>query len=99
MSYELRIYSPNSGGPILTPQTVVAAFNAAGLPCVEQPDKYGHWLVLEGFESALDLTLKAGFVIKANFRHVERDDPKIIPKVVAVFKGLGWYVADNEGNL
>jgi hypothetical protein len=47
MAYELYIYPPNGAPHTVTPQAVVAAFVATGLPCAEQPDQFGHWLVLQ----------------------------------------------------
>ncbi len=98
MAYELYIY-PNNVMPTATPQSVVAAFTSAGLPCMEQPDQFGHWLVLEGVESALDLTIKDGVVTGAGFRFVSEDDESMIQRVADVFKGAGFLVSDDEGEL
>jgi hypothetical protein len=99
MAYELIIYPPNGARQTVTSQAVVAAFIAAGLPCTEQPDQYGYWLVLDGVESALDLTIKDGAVTGAGFRFVSRDDESVIQRVADVFKSFGFMVSDDEGEL
>ena len=99
MAYELYIYPPNDAQQTVTPQAVVAAFVAAGLPCAEQPDQYGHWLVLDGIESALDLTLKDGIVTGAGFRFATEDDESVVQRVADVFKRVGFLVSDDEGEL
>lgn len=71
----------------------------AGLPCTEHPDQSGHWLVLDGYESSLDVTLKDGVVTGANFRFATQDDEAVIQKVADVFKSFGWSVSDDEGLL
>lgn len=98
MAYELFIFEKD-GTPKTTPPQIVAAFESAGQPCTEEPDEFGHWLVLEGYESALNLTVKGGSVTDANLRVSPSDDPAIIDKVVDVFKNLGWSVGDDEGEL
>jgi len=99
MAYELYIYPPEGVPQNLTPQAVAAAFVAAGLPCIEQPDQFGHWLVLEGIESTLDLTVKDGIVTFAGFRYVTADDMSIAQRVADVFKSMGLLVSDDEGEL
>jgi|SRR5688572_11692978 len=99
MAYELYIYPPEDAPHKLTTQAVVAAFVAAGLPCTEQPDEFGHWLVLDGFESALDLTVEDEFVTGAAFRYATKDDMAIAQRVADAFKTLGWHVSDDEGEL
>src|SRR3954469_18660279 len=99
MAYELYIYTPEGVEPSGTPESVVRAFASAGIPCAEEPDEFGHWLVLDGIESALDLTTKDGGVTGANFRFVTEDDDSVIQRVADVFKGLGFLVSDDEGDL
>jgi len=99
MSYELYIYPPGDVTSTATPQSVVAAFTSSGLPCAEQPDQFGHWLVLDGLESALDLTVKDGVVAGACFRFASEDDESVIEKVVDIFKSVGFLVSDDEGGL
>jgi len=99
MAYELYIHLPDEAAPAVISQSVVEAFASAGLPGTEQPDKYGHWLVLEGVESALDLTIKDGLVVGAGFRFCTEDDASVIEKVTGVFKSLGFLVSDDEGDL
>lgn len=62
-------------------------------------DDFGHWLVLDGFESALDLTIKNGIVTGAGFRYASEDDETIVQKVADVFKSIGWLVPDDEGEM
>ncbi len=99
MAYELYIYSQEDAPKTLTTQTVITAFGAAGLPCNEQPDQFGHWLVLDGVESALDLTIKDSIVTGACFRFAPEDDEALVQQVADVFKGLGLLVSDDEGEL
>ena len=99
MAYELYIYLPNDLTPTATSQAVIAAFTSAGLPCKEQSDQFGHWLVLDGLESALDLTIKDGVVTGAGFRFAMEDDEAVVQKVADVFKKLGFLVSDDEGEL
>jgi hypothetical protein len=99
MAYELYIYSPSGAPQSVTPYAVVAAFIAAGLPCTEQPDEFGHWLVLDGVESALNLTIKDGVVTGGGFRFVTEDDESVIQRVADVFKSVGFLVSDDEGEL
>ena len=99
MAYELYIYPPNGAKATATPETIVAAFASAGLPCSEQPDQFGHWLVLDGSESALNLTIKDGVVIGAGFRFASEDDESLVQKVADVFKSVGFQVSDDEGEL
>ena len=99
MAYELYIFPPNGVTPNVPPQAVVAAFALAGLPFTEQPDEFGHWLVLGGIESALDLTIKDGVVTGANFRFTTEDDESVIQRVASVFKSVGFLVSDDEGEL
>ena len=99
MAYELYIYPPEGATPRVIPQSVVAAFASAGLPCTEHPDQSGHWLVLDGIESALDVTITDGVVSGANFRFVTEDDELVIQRVADVFKSLGFLVSDDEGEL
>jgi hypothetical protein len=96
MAYELCIW-PEDGVRKPTAQEIVESLAKAGLPCAEQPDQFGHWLVLEGYESALDLTLKDGVATGASFRFATEDDEKVIQKVASVFKSFGWSVSDDEG--
>jgi len=98
MAYELYIYPPTDATTTI-PQSIVAAFASAGLPCSEQPDEFGHWLVLDGVESALDLTIKDGVVIGACFRFASEDDDSVIQRVADVFKSVGFLVSDDEGEL
>jgi len=97
MAYELIIYQAEGTPQTTKAQTIVDAFENAGLPCVEQPDDFGHWLILEGFESALDLTIRDSIVTGAGFRYTSEDDEAIIQKVAVVFKSIGWLVSDDEG--
>ena len=99
MAYELHIYPPEGETLSVTPQSVVTAFASAGLPCTEQPDQYGHWLVFDGVESALDLTINDGLVTGAGFRFASEDDESLIQTVIDVFKGAGFLVGDDEGEL
>ena len=97
MAYELYIYLPNGAPQAVTLQTVIGAFAAAGLPCAEQPDPFGHWLVLDGIESALNLTIRDGVVTGAGFRFVTEDDESVVQRVADVFKSVGFLVSDDEG--
>jgi len=99
MAYELYIYPPNGVASTLTPQSVVAAFASAGLPVTEEPDQFGHWLVLNGVESALDLTIKDGVVTGAGFRFASEDDESVVQRVADVCKSVGFLVSDDEGEL
>ena len=99
MAYELYIYPPNNVAPTATPQSVVAAFTSAGFSCIEQPDEFGHWLVLDGVESALDLTVKDGIVTGAGFRFASEDDELVVQRVADVFKSVGFLVSDDAGEL
>ena len=99
MAYELYIFPEEGASPTTTPQTVVDAFARAGLPCAAQPDEFGHWLVFEGFESALDLTVKDGLVTGAGLRYATEDDMSIAQRVADVFKSIGWLVSDDDGML
>lgn len=99
MAHELYIYPPADRPPTLMAQAVVAAFAAAGLPFTDRPDQFEHWLVLDGIESPLYLTIKDGIVTGAAFRFVPRDDESIVQRVADVFKSLGFLVADDEGEL
>jgi hypothetical protein len=99
MAYELYIYPPNDVTPSATPQAVTDALTAAGLPNKQQPDKMAHWLVLEGFESALAVTIQEGIVTGANFRFASDDDLSLVERIVDVFKGLGFAVSDEDGEL
>ena len=99
MAYELFILPPEGAPPPLTTQAVVAAFEGAGMPCCEEPYQFGHWLVLAGFESSLNLTVVGGIVTYAGFRFAAEDDEAVVQKVADVFKGLGWLVSDDEGLL
>ena len=99
MAYELYIYPPNDVTPTATPKSILAAFTSAGLPCTEQPDEFGHWLVLEGVESALDLTVKDGVVTGAGFRFALEDDEAVVQRIIDVFKSIGFLVSDDEGEL
>lgn len=98
MAYEFYIF-PAEGAPGVPPQTVVEAFGRAGIRCIEQPDDYGHWLVLEGYESALDLTIEDGVATYAGFRYTSEDDEAVVQKITDVFKSIGWRVSDGEGML
>jgi hypothetical protein len=95
MAYELYIFPPE-GAPGVPTHAVVKALQEAGIRCKEAPDAYGHWLVLEGHESALNLTINEGIASGAGFRYTTRDDPTVIEKVAGVFKGIGWLVGDDE---
>ena len=99
MGYELYIFPPEGAPQTMTTQTVVAAFAAAGLQCTEQPDEFGHWLVIEGIESSLDVTIQDDIVTGANFRFVTEDVESVVQSVATVFKSIGWQVADDEGIL
>jgi len=99
MAYELYINLPDKAPRPITSQAVVAAFAAAELPFAEKPDSYGHWLVLDGIESTLDLTIQDGLVTGAGFRYATQDDDAIIEPIIEVFKSLGFAVGDDEGEL
>jgi hypothetical protein len=99
VAYELYIYPPNGATPTATPQSIIAAFASADLPCSEQPDQFGHWLVLDGVESALNLTIKDDVVTGGGFRFVTEDDESVIQRVADVFKSVGFLVSDDEGEL
>ena len=99
MAYELYIYPPNGVTATVTPQAVVAAFTLAGLSCTAQPDQFGHWLVFDGVESALDLTIKDGVVTGAGFSFASEDDESVVQRVTDVFKSVGFLVSDDEGEL
>jgi len=98
MAYELYIFPPE-GDPGIPAQAIVEAFGKSGVSCTEQPDDDGHWLVLDGFESALDLTIKDGVATGAAFRLVTSDGPAVVEKVADAFKSIGWQVSDDEGFL
>jgi hypothetical protein len=98
MAYELYIFPPE-GTKGLEPRVVVDAFAKTGLTCSEQPDDLGHWLVLEGWESSLNLTIKGGVATGAGFRYAPDDDPILIENVAEAFKSIGWLVSDDEGML
>lgn len=98
MGYELFIFPPEGGAGVPS-EKIVEAFGKSGIRCTEQPDDYGHWLVLDGIESVLDLTIKDGFATYAGFRYAMTDDPTVAEMVTAVFKSLGWQVSDEEGFL
>ena len=98
MAYELYIFPPE-GAPGVPAQTVVEALAKAGISCKVEPDEHGHWLVLEGHGSALDLTIKDGVATGAGFRYTTEDNPAVVEKVAGAFKSIGWLVSDDEGTL
>lgn len=98
MAYELYIFPPE-GAPGIAAQAILEAFGKVGITCKEEPDEHGHWLVLEGHESALDLTIKDGIATGAGFRYTTSDDPAVVEKVAGAFKSIGWLVSDDEGML
>ena len=97
MAYELYIFPQEGAPPTTTTQTVVEAFARAELPCTEQPDQFGHWLLLEGFESALDLTVKDGIVTGAGFHYATEDDMSIAHRVADVFKSTAILILELLG--
>lgn len=98
MAYELYICPPD-GTAGLPSRRVLEAFAKMGIRCTAESDDDGHWLVLEGYESALDLTIKDGLATYAGLRLAMADDPSLVEKVAEAFKSIGWQVYDGEGLL
>jgi hypothetical protein len=98
MGYEIYI-SPTDGKSSTSLDAVVNAFNAAGLSGTIQTDEFGHWLVFNGHESALNMEVKDGIVKCGGMKFSGKDDPSLLDKVVEVFHGMGWSVGDDEGEL
>jgi hypothetical protein len=98
MAYELYIFPPE-GAKGLEPVVIVEAFTKAGFVCSEEVDDFGHWVVLEGRESSLNLTIKDGVATGAGFRYSPEDDSSLVESVAETFKSIGWLVSDDEGML
>jgi hypothetical protein len=98
MGYEVYI-SPTDGKSSTSLDAVVNALNAVGLSCTVQSDQFGHWVAFNGYESALNLEIKDGFVRGGGIKFSGKDDPSLLDRVVEVFHGMGWSVGDDEGEL
>lgn len=98
MGYELYI-GPTGTSPGLPSSTIVKALAGFGIRCTEELDEFGCWLLLDGFESTLNLTIKDGLANFVGFRFSMQDDPSLIEKISEAFKGLSWTVSDDEGLL
>ncbi len=94
-------YISSSDGPStgLTPRAAVAAIGAAGVSCMLSPNQFGPWLIIDGIESAVALTLHDGFVTGAEFRFAREDDQSVVQAVANVFQSAGFRVADDEHEL
>jgi len=98
MAYELYLVALEGTDGIPTSQ-IIGALEAVGVVATEQVDAMGHWLVLKGCESALNLMVTDGVATGGNFRFVTQDDQSLVDKVVEAFKAVGWQVFDDEGEL
>jgi hypothetical protein len=98
MGYEIYTW-PNDDKSSTPLDVVLSAFSAAGLPVTVETDEFGHWLVFNGSESALNLDVKDGMVKGGGMKFSGEDDPCLLDKVDGVFRGINWAVGDDEGDL
>jgi predicted DNA-binding transcriptional regulator YafY len=64
---------------------------SAGLPCREEPDEFGHWVVLEGRESTLNFTVEEDAAVFVTFDMSSDDPSEFLEAVERVFAEAGWW--------
>ena len=98
MAYELYLVAPEGADGTPTSQ-LTNALRAVGISATEKSDAFGHLLVMDGYESALDILVTDGVATGGNFRFVTQDDQFLVDKVTEAFKAVGWQVFDDDGEL
>jgi hypothetical protein len=83
------------GGPRRPVADYVRLLTAAGCPCREEPDEYGHWVVFDGRESTLNFSVEGGAAVFATF-DMAGDPPEFLSAVERVFARAGWSTGEDD---
>jgi hypothetical protein len=74
----------------------VRRLTEAGYPCHEESDEYGLWIVFDGLESTLVVSVEDGAAVFVTFE-MHHDDPvEAIEAIGRVFVEAGWETESGE---
>jgi hypothetical protein len=62
----------------------------AGFPCHEESDEGGHWIVFDGLQSSLVVSIEDGAVVFVTFEMSLSDPDEAIEGIGPVFAEAGW---------
>jgi hypothetical protein len=68
----------------------------AGYPCREEPDEFGHWIVFDGLDSTLNLSVEDGAAVFVTFEISLSDPAEAIEGIGRVFAEAGWDTEPGE---
>src|ERR1051325_10925827 len=90
MSVEI-CYAPTKKAANITLDALKEHFTAEGLPCTIEPEGSLSWLALDGFESAVLVSIKDGLAVFSPLHlDISSDDPSVAESVERVFQALEW---------
>ena len=73
------------------------SLTAAGYPCREEADEWGHRVVFVGWESILNFTVEDDAAVFVTFDMVvSNDPPELFDTVERVFAEAGWDTGPSE---
>jgi hypothetical protein len=95
MSIEAQFVLPGDG-PRRPVGEYVRRLAEAGYPCREEPDEFGHWIVFDGLESTLNVSVEDGAAVFVTFEISLSDPAEAIEGIGRVFAGAGWDTEPGE---
>jgi hypothetical protein len=67
----------------------------AGFPCREQPDEWGHWIVFDGLDATLNVSVEDGAAIFVTL-DLPYDASEAFETIERVFAEAGWITGPDE---
>lgn len=89
MSIEATFVLPD-GAPRRPVGELVDRLAGAGFSPREEPDEYGHWIVFDDLESALNVSVVEGEAVFATLEISPSDSTEAIDGIGRVFTAAGW---------
>lgn len=87
---------PREGNPRATVADIVQRLTSAGLPCREEPDEWGHWVVFDGRESTLNFSVDEGGAAVFVTLDLADDGAEFLSAVECVFLKEGWETGEDD---
>ncbi len=95
MSIEAPFLLPDDG-PRRPVGEYVRQLTEAGYPCREEPDEFAHWIVFDGLESTLNVSVEDGAAVFVTFEMSLSDPAEAIEGIGRVFARAGWDTEPGE---